>query len=68
MYVFDNSENHNKIAMDYLNACKLNQKDGGGNTPIVLYWYFKRSDGAIVVHTMQNETGLQKGLCTILTE
>ena len=29
LYVFENSENHHTIAMDYINACKLNLKDGG---------------------------------------
>ena len=54
--------------MDDLNARKLNLKDGGGNTPLLRNGYYKRPDGAILVHMMQTKAGVQKGLSTILAK
>ena len=56
--LFDNSENHHKIAMDDINARKLNPKDGGENTPLLCNRYYKFPDGARVVHAIQNESGV----------
>ena len=68
LYVFDNPENHLKIDTDALNARKQNLNYGGENTPLIPNVYYKIPDGAIVVHTMQAEAVVQKGICTILTE
>ena len=35
LYIYDNLDNHHKIATDALNTKKLNLKDGRKNTPIL---------------------------------
>ena len=67
LYVFYNSANHHKIAMNALNACKLNLKNGGENTPLLHDGYYRRPDGIRVVHVMQTEASAQKGIFKILT-
>ena len=54
--------------MDALNAPKLNLKYGGLNTPLLHYGYYKCTDGARVVHMIQTDGGVQKGLCMIIAE
>ena len=68
LYVFDNSENYHKTAMDALNACKLNLKKGVENTPLLRDGYYKCPGGSIVVHAMYTEAGVQKRICTVFTE
>ena len=68
LYVFKNWDNHYKIATYALNKRKPNLKDGGKDTPLLLDGYYKLPDGAIVVHAMQTEAVVQKGLYTIITE
>ena len=54
--------------MGSLNARKPNLNDGDENTPLLSNVYYKRPDGARVMHMMNNESGVQKGICTIITE
>ena len=68
MYVIDNSENHHKIAMDDLNACKLNPKDREENTPLICNGYYKLPGGDRVLHAMHTESSVHKGICMILTQ
>ena len=68
LYIFDNSANHHKIATDALNARKLNLKDGGKNTPLLRDGWYYNDRGEKVVHVMQTEEGIQKGIRTILME
>ncbi len=68
LYIFDNSANHHKIASDALNARKLNLKDGGKNTPLLRDGFFFNDSDEKIIHPMQTEAGIQKGLRRILQE
>ena len=54
--------------MDALNARKPNLEYGGKDTPLLRNGYYKCPDCARVVHVMHTEAGVQKGICTVLTE
>ncbi len=75
--LFDNSMTHRAKAPDGLDASALNKSDGGVNVSNQRDgWYWKdeaQEDGkppkrVKVVQKMQNDSGVQKGLLTILKE
>ena len=68
LYIFYNSANHHRIDTDALNAKKLNLKDGGENTPIMIDGFHIDQNVHRVVYTMQTAELFQKGLKTITLE
>ena len=75
--LFDNSMTHRAKAPDGLDASALNKSDGGANVSKQRDgWYWKdeaqEDDEAPkrvkVVHKMQTDSGVQKGLLTVLKE
>lgn len=68
LVAYDNSSNHHAMANDALVANRLNLKDGGKNVCQLRNGWFHDPNGAIVEQTMISESGMQKGIRSILNE
>ena len=68
VWVFDNSANHHAKPPGSLSANDLNLGDGGKNVPKLRDTVWSGPDGTVHVQKMQNDSGVQKGVKTILIE
>ena len=67
LFIFDNSMSHHKRAPDGLEASLLTLKDGGKNVPEMRKTFFIKND-IRYEQSMQHESGVKKGIKTILQE
>ena len=68
LFGFDNSMNHHARAPGGLDAALLNLSDGGANVKNMRDGWYLNETGERVIHKMQNELGVQKGIRKILLE
>ena len=68
MYILYNLASHHNKSNYFLHSREINLKNGRRNAPLLRDGYYKISDSTKVVHMMQTETVVKKGICEILTE
>ena len=69
LFIFDNSLNHKKAAKDGLSVDSIPGKDGGKNASLNKRdGYYTNSTGDVICQKMTSESGVAKGIRTILLE